>query len=113
MNFPQFSREGSRHLSIRHQHMQFALERINDFGVLSRLHLGDQPVQPGAQGRIGHFILIAQSFQRPRAEDKSLQEPQVFLVQHFQPGWLRLFHKLKIHFNILKVKKIEVHFNKL
>jgi hypothetical protein len=48
VSFPQFSRQRSRHLSIGHKHMQFALERIYDLRVLSRLHLRDQPVRAGA-----------------------------------------------------------------
>jgi hypothetical protein len=60
MGLPQIAGQRCRDFAIRHHYLQFALKRVQRLRVFAGLKLGDQPVQPGAYGRIRNFVLVAQ-----------------------------------------------------
>lgn len=101
MSFPKLPRERGGHFSIGYHYMQLALKRIRDLRILSGFHFCNQTIEAGAQGRIGDFVLVAQSFERPGAQNESLQELTVFFIQRFQPRRQRIFHKINVQLNFV------------
>src|SRR6478672_1992003 len=81
---------GKVDLAVRVQAAECAFEWVHGRLTVEDLDLGDQPIEPQADGGIGNAVRLRKLLQRSRGEHESLEEGDVFLVEQLDPmvsGW--------------------------